>query len=323
MAYTIVSFCGGGIRGLMSAKILQMLTEHNPGIVTNTSLFAGTSTGAGIVSSLVSRECAKHPKACVDLIAASFYAQIGFYSRSNPDSSAPAYQNTQFVDALKLLHGTTTLSSLGQQVLLTGFNLGAEGTPWQPLLFTNVPNAPVPTASTTLVDAVVSSGSMPGMLPSYKGNVDGAFVHHDPTLAAIALAVNSGVALEEIAAICIGTGFMANWIASDTAQWGADQWMNGDGNENNRLPALLINEPGVCPILNLCLNGTSTNLIPMLSSMLLPGRYVYLNPVLDELIPENAHTEAELRCLASSARTFPANNPEAWQKAQSLLDTYW
>jgi patatin-like phospholipase/acyl hydrolase len=42
---------------------------------------------------------------------------------------------------------------------------------------------------TQIADVVVASGFMPGMLPSYLGTVDGAFVHHDPTLAAIALAL--------------------------------------------------------------------------------------------------------------------------------------
>lgn len=334
MAYTIVSFCGGGIRGLMSAEILNMLVEQNPRILSHTNLLAGTSTGAGIISVLISRKCAEHPKICMDFLIGEYYAQAMFFRQhesSSCDPYAPAYPNTGLVKLLEELHGAATLSSLSQQVLLTAFNVGAapvekgaQGTPWKPLLLTNVPNAPVPTGDTTIVEAVVSSGSMPGMLPSYKGNVDGAFVHHDPTLAAIALAVNSGVDLKDIVAICIGTGFMANWIGSDTAQWGAHQWLNGveSKDDTDHVPALLINEAGSSPILNLCLNGTSTSLIPMLCEMLLPGRYVYLNPVLN-YTPENAYKEEQLHYLSSRAKEFPVDHPETWEKAKSLLSAYW
>jgi hypothetical protein len=128
---------------------------------------------------------------------------------------------------------------------------------------------------------------MPGMYGSHHGNVDGAFVNHDPTLAAIAAAVSNGVNLSDIAVICFGTGFMGNWIASDTSKWGAHQWQHGDDNPLNRTPKLLING-GISPVLNASLSGTSTNLVPQLCEMLLGReRYAYLNPTLDRIIPEN------------------------------------
>ena len=130
---------------------------------------------------------------------------------------------------------------------------------------------------------------MPGMMGSYNGNIDGAFVHHDPTIAAIAAALSSNpsLTLNDINVICIGTGFMANWIASDTNSWGAQQWQNGDGNPNNNTPALLL-DGTVSPVLNACLNGTSTSLIPQLAGMMLPqGQYAYLNRILAYYIPEN------------------------------------
>ena len=173
------------------------------------------------------------------------------------------------------------------------------------------------------MEAVISSGAMPGMLPSYEGNVDGAFVRHDPTLAAIALAVNSGVDLKDIVAISIGTGFMANWIESDTQRWGAEQWLHGDGSGKNHVPPLLINDPSHRPILNLSLNGTSSTLIPMLCEMLLPGRYVNLNPVLPEYIPENAHRDEQLQALCEAADGFWESHPETWERTRELLSTYW
>lgn len=323
MAYTIVSFCGGGIRGLMSATILSNLAQHNGNILTNTNLLAGTSTGSNIVSALVGGKSTR------DIID-SFYDEAAFYSKGDSDSTAPAYSNSSYIKSQQQLHNSQTLASLTQKVLFTTFNLGsapvdgAPPVPWSPQLFTNVPNPVVSNADTLIVDAVVSSGSMPAMLPSYNGNVDGAFVHHDPTLAAIALAVSSGIDINDIAAICIGTGFMANWIGSDTTQWGATQWLNGDGSfyPQNQVPPLLTNESETAPspILNLCLNGTSTNLIPMLSQMLLSNRYVYLNPVLDTYVPETACSPGTLAYLVGQANALPA---DLMNQAYALLDTYW
>lgn len=323
--YTIVSFCGGGVRGVLSARILELLAETNPQILSNTSLMAGTSTGSGIISALLGPN-AQSPAT----IVANFYFEASqFYSKLNTSPVSPGYTNEQFVNAQTNLHGTRTLADLlPQQVLFTAFNVGAaasSGTatvPWSPLLFNNVPQVvstfpQLNNADTGIVDAVVASGSMPGMLPSYNGNVDGAFVHHDPTLAAIALAVNAGIDINDIAAICIGTGFMANYIGSDTSTWGANQWLNGDGTGNYQVPPLLVNEAEVSPILNLCLNGTSTNLMPMLAGLLLGDRYVSLNPTLDRYIPENDSTIADLDYLVAQAKTLDLT------KAQALLATYW
>jgi hypothetical protein len=157
---------------------------------------------------------------------------------------------------------------------------------------------------------------MPGELGSYNGNIDGAFVNHDPTLAAIALAVNEGIKLENIVVICIGTGFMANWIASDTSHWGAEQWQQGDGNPNNRMSPVLINGT-ISPVLSAAIDGTSTSLIPDLAAMMLPGRYAYLNPPLDRFIAEDDTDPTDLAYLQAHAAQVDI------APAVALLNKYW
>ena len=51
--FTILSFVGGGIRGLMSVTILKKLQTHFPDLVRHTDLIAGCSTGSIITSELV------------------------------------------------------------------------------------------------------------------------------------------------------------------------------------------------------------------------------------------------------------------------------
>ena len=154
------------------------------------------------------------------------------------------------------------------------------------------------------------------MMGSVEGNIDGAFASHDPTLAAVALALSAGVALEDIYVIDFGTGFMANWVASDTATWGAHQWQNGDGNPNSQTPALLINGT-VSPVLNATLNGTSTSLTPELAKLILGDRYVYLNPILERYIPENDVDPADLQYLQEQAGRVDIS------AARRLIEDHW
>jgi hypothetical protein len=109
---------------------------------------------------------------------------------------------------------------------------------------------------------------------------------------------------------------MANWIGSDTATWGSLQWQGQSAPDSNRTPALLVNATA-SPILNLCLNGTSTNLVPQLSAMLLGDRYVNINPVLDRYIPETDRSPADLQYMEALSASYDLD------PAKRLLDRYW
>lgn len=309
MSFRILTFCGGGIRGLLSAGILNRLAEKYPDIVAKADLLAGTSTGADIISMLLAK------KTPAEIYANYVNQAPKFFKRQGRNPRRPAYHVADLVLAQRVMHPLNPpLSKLKQKVLFTAFNVGSAKRRWEPRLFHNLAGST--TAGTRIVDAVVSSSAMCGMFGSHQGNVDGAFVHHDPTLAAIAVAVRAGAKLDEIVVLDFGTGFMANWIASDTAKWGAHQWQHGDGNRQSRLPPLLINgKPS--PILNISLNGTSTNLIPHLAGLMLPQRFAYLNPTLDRIVPENDTKPADLKYLERKAATADLT------EAERLLKKYW
>lgn len=317
--FTILSFVGGGIRGLMSAKILERLWNEWRSVITDTDLIAGCSTGSMILSQIVA---GKTPPEIVEFFLSN---AVPFYDKPDTDPHRPAYSIDDVYAAQLALHGTARLSEAGRNVLLLSFNAGGIAQqedggilvpkPWQPLLYTNM----LPEYADTLIaKAATSSGAMPGQLGSLEGNVDGAFVNHDPTLAAIALAVNHGIKLENIVAITIGTGLMQSWIASSTHDWGADQWMNGDVNPFNNTPPFLMNQSTPSPVLDLCLNGTSTELTPMLTQMLLTSeRYANINPTLPCFIPENSTSPEAIALLERKGDTADLEH------ARELLRTYW
>lgn len=315
--FTILSFVGGGIRGLMSVTILQKLKEKFPDIVRHTDLIAGCSTGSIITSELIAGKSPEH------LIKFFTGGEIKFYDKMNTDPNTPAYNIDEVFASQYALHLDRKVSDLHRKVLFVTFNVGglstsAEGvvtpTPWAPVMYTNM----IPDHGDVLIaKAATSSGAMPGQLGSYEGNVDGAFFNHDPTVAAIALAVRAGHKLEDITAITIGTGLMYDWIASDTHDWGANQWMTGDGNPFNNTPPFLMNQSKPGPILDMCLNGTSCNLMPMLAGFLLGDRYANINPKLPFFIPENTTYPEAIQLLQDKGKTADTAHAEA------LIDAYW
>lgn len=215
--YRILSFCGEGIRGLISAGLLTRLTDEWGDLVKVADLMAGTSTGADIISALL-----------VDLPPSAVYngyQNTNMFDNPSPSNGAPAYSIDVLVGKQRDLHGQRTLGEASRRVLFTAFNVGRVdengkvAEEWKELLLHNLETGGSPDVQ--IADAVVSSSAMPGMYGSWNRNIDGAFVNHDPTMAAIAVAIQNGQKLEEITAICFGTGFMAGWIGEDTSQWGA------------------------------------------------------------------------------------------------------
>lgn len=297
----------------MSAEILNQLWTACPNILTGTDLFAGTSTGAGIISLLLAGSTPP------EIISFFQNKEVPFFQNPTGSGSQEPWYNAEAAYGGQLaLHDLKTLNDFtDQSLLLTAFNVqDSDNLGWTPLLYNNLSKST--NGNTTIADAVTSSGAMPGMLGSWKGNVDGAFVNHDPTLAAIALAMNEGIPIEEIVVICIGTGFMPSYLTSDTSSWGAEQWQNGLPGNPDHITPLLVGGT-VSPILSLTLNGTSSSLMSTLAGMMLPGRYANINPVLNTFISEIDTNPEDLATLVSLGQ---ADSPQI-ELAKQLLQTYW
>jgi patatin-like phospholipase/acyl hydrolase len=310
--FTIISMCGGGMRGLMSARILERLTQIQPALLTSTKLFAGTSTGSGIIGMLLAD---KSPTQICDYFLKQ---EVDFFKAPvSTDSNQPRYDVAKVALGVELMHGNKTLGDYKQHVVLTAFYVGskpAAGAPlvWGPRLYTNLPLSGTPTVS--VVDAVTQSSAMPGMMGAWKHGVDGAFVNHDPSIAAIALAIENGATLDDIALINIGTGLMPNWVTDDATKWGAAQWLNGgpDHNLGNHTPPFFLNWSSPTPALDMALSGPSANLTPLLAHKLLgKERYVELNPLLDWYIPEDSTSKKDLDELQAKARLCDLEHAES------------
>src|SRR6185295_4054108 len=215
--------CGGGIRGLMSATILTRLNQefsakYNKTLIDQVDMIAGTSTGSLITALLL---IGLTPEEISDF----YLGMVPFYKMGQTDPSKPMFPPDWLLPVLDELHLDPPISEFGKKALFTSFDIGAEGVPWSHQLFHNFPGSP--TGMIGLLDAMSGSGAMPGMVApvacTLAGRqlrlVDGAFVHHDPTVPAIAVAAANGIDVADISAIDIGTGFMRNFISADASEW--------------------------------------------------------------------------------------------------------
>ncbi|MDM0009638.1 patatin-like phospholipase family protein [Variovorax sp. J22G73] len=324
--FTILAFVGGGIRGLMSSTILNRLWENHPWMLDTTDLIAGCSTGSIITSEILA---GKTPPELIKLFT---HGEIKFYDHMSADPRKPAYDIDKAYASQYLLHGDAPVNGLkDRKALFVSFNVGGldvvDGIvvprPWEPRMYTNMLDEADRLQGLdghggyAIAKAATSSGAMPGQLGSFDGNVDGTYFNHDPTVAAIALAVHKGHALEDITAITIGTGLMPDWVAEDTHDWGADQWMNGVANPFDNTPPFLMNQARPSPMLDMCLNGTSAQVMPTMARLLLGKRYANINPRLPCFIPENSTSPQALALLQDSG------NRENIDHALELVELHW
>ena len=194
--YNIIACDGGGIRGLITAMLLNDLVSNPPPgstskILNNVNLFAGTSTG-GIIA--IGLACGLAPSALVGLYQADCPSIFQPYQPSgtssalsqvpapqvsfNPCSWLPEICYVKYTNEglYKLLSNTLSqsaqvnpdspLSKLSTSVLaVTLMMSNTNNTPWSPLALTNLPNSDY--ADVAIIDAAMCSSAAPLYFPPY------------------------------------------------------------------------------------------------------------------------------------------------------------
>lgn len=233
MSYFILSLDGGGIRGVLTARLLERLAERSP-FLDDVDLVAGTSTG-GILALGLARGLA--PKELVAL-----YVKKGdkiFSDRDIRDKLlGPAdellradYDNkkkTGLYKALEETLGDRKLEDLGKKVLIPTFDLDNQATPpetrtWKPKFLHNF-DTPGNDGKVLARDAALRTSAAPTYFPSYQGFVDGGVVANNPSACALAKAIKAGQALADIRLLSIGTGSSPHVIRGDRLDWGKTKW---------------------------------------------------------------------------------------------------
>jgi patatin-like phospholipase/acyl hydrolase len=223
--YKILSIDGGGIRGIIPARVLERLEIHLPGIVQNFDLYAGSSTGAVLAAGFAYG------------FDSRFMRQMyqGFGNEVFADSIWDDLRDLKYIlgadysiDNLKALLerviGETTLGDLEKKVLIATFDLKDESRDpprWKPKFFHNYPDSRGDREE-KLVDVVIRSAAAPIYFPIYQGYIDGGVSAINPSMCALAQAFNEGFL--DIRLLSMGTGNNPRWLDEQNGDWGVYQW---------------------------------------------------------------------------------------------------
>jgi patatin-like phospholipase/acyl hydrolase len=229
-----MTFDGGGIRGLFTAVVLDRIMKERPALVQKANLLAGTSTGGIIAlclaaglppSELVTLYGDKGP----DIFDDSWFDDI--IDIGNAIGSE--YDNHRLKKHLTRSLGTLKLGDLNTRVLIPTFDLDADATVentrirmWKPKFFHNFPGDDSD-RSEMATDVALRTSAAPTYFPSHQGYIDGGVVANNPSVAAIAQALDSdtgGQVLTDIHLISFGTGVNSVYIKGDKLDWGWGQW---------------------------------------------------------------------------------------------------
>lgn len=234
----ILSLDGGGLRGLITARILQRLNDEPDiaGWLDRVDLIAGTSTGGILALGLAA---GKSPQDIVDLYKdkgpAIFDDSIWDDIRDLGKIIGAEYSNKMLKKVLRKTFGSTTLSQLKRRVVIPSFDLDNEAKDtakrsWNPKIFHNFPGKDSDGAQLVTNVALYTSAA-PTYFPSVDGYIDGGVFANNPSMVAIAQAIsqsnrpNERAQIDDITLLSIGTGISLTYIKGKSLNWGYAQWI--------------------------------------------------------------------------------------------------
>lgn len=301
----ILSCDGGGIRGLLTAKLLERLEEelqkHRPSSVLRDyfDLFAGTSTGSiiacGLAQGMSARSICefyeKEGEKIFPKISSRFWVEKLIERVSKGDFSLPLFKPDGLEKVLSsqdLFPSDLLFGELGKPTLVVSYdtyNRKAVVFKSQELKSTEIPVWQVCRASSAapaafsgyllqnkkFLEIHTSGKKFPWDLnreipPEGIPLIDGGLLANNPTLCAIAEEVKKDVPLTNILVASFGTGQSTKRIyPNDVINWGTLDWANPT--------------KGI-PLYQVCADG-SADVIDYIATSLLKENYLRYQPLLE------------------------------------------
>ena len=234
--YRILSLDGGGLRGLITARLLQRL-DAMPGIagwLGRADLLVGTSTGGILALGLAAGQS---PQAMGDIYsqhgAAIFDDSIWDNLRDLGKTVGADYSAKGLKAELRRVFGDQRLQDLGRKVAIPAFDLDNEAGPaertWKPKIFHNFTGADSDGAQ-RVADVALYTSAAPTYFPSANGYIDGGVFANNPSIVALVQAISARnaaherAALDDVVMLSVGTGVSLTYIKGQTLDWGYAQW---------------------------------------------------------------------------------------------------
>jgi hypothetical protein len=218
--------------------------------------------------------------------------------------SGSKYDNANLKQILQETFGAQKLKDLRSRVLISSFNLdNQEADPslrtWHPKFFHNF-SGPDSDGEFLAVDVAMSTSAAPTYFPSYGVYVDGGVIANNPSMAAIAQALDGRnqagerATLGEIKLLSVGTGVSLQYINGQDHDWGDAQWMR--------------------PILNVMMDG-SVGVADFECRQLLGDRYCRVEPIFPAGKSFQMDDVSKIVDLMDVANSFDLAGAVAWLQA--------
>lgn len=299
--FNVLTFDGGGVRGVFTAQIVAMLEEELH-FLKNVDFFVGTSTGSILACGLAYGVAPLEIVHFYQAKAKEIFKEKNQKFKIKKEVSEllkmrPRYKMQNLKEALKeVFPEDLMLKGLSKKVLCVSFDLNLDNN-WSVALIDNFEG------NVSVLDAILRSSAAPTYFSSYQGHVDGGVIANNPSMMALTRSLDKNGASQDISNIrllSLGTGRKSSYISHDV-DWGLFDWAIH--------PSLDADTP-ITPLLDIILDGTV--IVPHFQcSKILSSKYFRLNPLLSSSVSLDDWTRVDE--MIAEAKRLPIDSPEEWE----------
>ena len=231
--YHVLAMDGGGIRGILTARILERIEAAIPGFINQIDLFAGTSTGGLLALGLASGMTPTQLRELYLKHADTIFADSLLDDLKDLGNLIGAeYSVEPLKEVIEIYFKGMKLSQLKKRVMIATFKLDNEGKGpggirmWKMKFFQNYPG-PGSDGDQLVVDVAVRTAVAPAYFPTYQGYIDGGVAASNPAMCALAQALDKVAGrqnIQEVSMLSMGTGYNPHFLPVKDADWGLVQW---------------------------------------------------------------------------------------------------
>jgi patatin-like phospholipase/acyl hydrolase len=225
--FKILALDGGGLRSVFQARLIDRI-EKMLNKELKPDFYTGTS-GGSIVA------CGLQKMGPADIVrffqerGAAIFQHEGFLQEVDDlwNLQGAKYHTKNLQEALRGVFAQETLKDLANLTLITSFAVKHPDGYWQPVVFHNFPSAKN-SAQLPIVDAILRSSAAPTYFPVYQDHCDGGVWGNNPSMAAVAAAVDPFVGrkpLQDLVVLSIGTGRRPMQLTRSKRDLGSMDWL--------------------------------------------------------------------------------------------------
>jgi len=304
--YKILSFDGGGIRGIVTVILLQRISQRlgSEDWLKKASLIAGTSTGGLLTLALAHGLNLQTMRDVYEKKGEAIFDDSWFDDVVDLGKIMGAdYDIRNLEKELKRIFGKTNLKDLKSRVLVTAFDLDNEEEDknkrtWKPKIFHNFPGKGNDRDELVYKVGLYTSAA-PTYFESVDGYIDGGVYANNPSMCALAQALDSRsqeqTTLDNISLLSLGTGINLEYIKEKSVDWGYAQWAK--------------------PLVSLMLDGLS-GIADYQCKQILSERYHRLAPVFPEGLKIDMDAVDKIEDMIQFANGVSIDQTVRWIKSE-------